>query len=126
MATHFENSVAVLGITPQRPERPDATPTPILPQHSLDHPGVVKIALGQSASDALAALGDFQLVLVSKADCTAPQSTQGRRILHCLPITKQLADDLFRVASGTHRAAKIKAPKPSTAAPLSPAEIRKA
>ena len=97
--------------------------SPILPHHPLDQPGLVKIALGQSASDALAALGDFQLVLVSKADCIAPQSAQGRRILHCLPITKGLADAAFQVVTGTHRAVKIKQ-VPSPAAPLTPAEIR--
>ena len=100
--------------------------SPVIERHNLDHPGLVKIALGQSASDALAGLGDFQLVLVSKADCTAPQSAQGRRILHCMPITKALADDLFHVVSGTHRAVKIKTPKPSPTAPLTPAEIRQA
>jgi hypothetical protein len=82
---------------------------PILDRHPLDHPGVVKIALGQAASDALAALGDFQIMLASKADSTAPEAAQGRRILHCTPITKELADAAYRVASGTHRAVKIKA-----------------
>ena len=100
--------------------------SPVIERHNLDHPGVVKIALGQSASDVLAALGDFQLALVSKADCTAPPSAQGRRILHCLPITKGLADAAFQVVTGTHRAVKIKAPKPPPPAPLTPAQIRQA
>jgi hypothetical protein len=81
----------------------------ILPRHPLDHPGVVKIALGQNASDALATLGPC-LVVATMADSTAPPEAQGRMILLCLPISKQAADDAYRVARGTHRASKIKTP----------------
>ena len=84
--------------------------SPILPRHPLDNPRTVKIALGQTASDALATLGPC-LVIATMADSTAPQALQGRMILHCVPITKELSNDAYRVASGTHRATKIKTPK---------------
>ena len=83
---------------------------PILPRHPLDHPGVVKIALGQAASEALHGLGKNLLVFATMADSTAPPEAQGRMILLCLPTTKQAADDAYRVARGTHRAVKIKKP----------------
>lgn len=82
--------------------------SPILPPHPLDHAGIVKIALGQLASDALAALGPHCLVIASKADSTAPEAARGRMVLLCLPLTKDAADDAFRVATGRTRAAKVK------------------
>ncbi len=86
-----------------------AAPSPILPRHPLDNPRTVKIALGQTASEALANLGPC-LVIAIKADSTAPEAAQGRMILHCMPITKELSNDAYRVARGTHRAVKIKKP----------------
>ena len=82
--------------------------SPILPRHPTDRPGVVKIALGQAASDALHSLGKHVLVVATMADSTAPSEAQGRMILLCLPTTKQAADDAYRVASGSHRAVKTR------------------
>lgn len=82
--------------------------SPILPPNPLDHPGVVKIALGQSASDALTALGPHCLVIASKTDSTAPEAARGRMVLLCLPLTKDAADDAFRAATGRMRAVKVK------------------
>ena len=45
--------------------------------------------------------------MIAKADATTPQAFHGRRILIVLPITRELADDMFRVARGTHKAVKI-------------------
>ena len=86
----------------------DISPSPILPHHPLDKPGVVKIALGASASEALAALGRSCLIIAAKADSTAPESAQGRMILHCLPLTQERSNAAYRCAIGTHRAVKIK------------------
>ena len=88
-------------------------PSPILPRHPLDQPGVVKIVLGQTASEALHGLGKHVLVVATMADSTAPPEVQGRMILLCLPTTKQAADDAYRVASGAHRVAKIKKTSPT-------------
>ena len=84
------------------------SPSPVIPPHPLDQPGVVKIALSQASTDALTALGRHCLVIAAKADSTAPESLQGRMILYCLPITRELADDAYHVALGTHRAVKVK------------------
>jgi len=86
--------------------------SPVIPEHPLDRPGVVKIALGRLASEALAGIGPHCLCIATRADATAPPEAQGRMILHCRPITKEAANDAYRVAAGTHRAAKIKTPKP--------------
>jgi hypothetical protein len=80
----------------------------MLPPHPLDHPGVVKLLLSQAASDALAELGPFHLILASKADCTAPPEAQGRFVLICQPLDKATADDAAAVALGRKRAAKIR------------------
>ena len=82
--------------------------SPIIERHPLDHSGVAKIALGQTASDALAALGPC-LVVLSKADSTAPEALQGRSILLCLPSTKDVLDACYGIASGTHKASRIRA-----------------
>lgn len=85
-------------------------PTCPLKNHPLDAPGVVKIALGQSASDALRAIGEHHLCIVNQADATAPPTAQGRMVLHCLPLSREQADDAYRVATGKARAAKIPQP----------------
>ncbi len=72
----------------------------ILPHHPLDHPGVVKLLLSRAASDALAELGPFHLILASRADCTAPPEARGRFILICQPLDKATADDAAAVALG--------------------------
>ena len=101
------------------------TASPVIPPHPLDRPGVVKIMLGQLASDAVAALGEHCLVITSKADGTAPEGAQGRMILHCLPWTQDALNAAYRVASGSHRATRIKV-KPSPSAPLTPKQLRTA
>lgn len=85
---------------------------PVLPPHPLDHPGVVRIALGFAASEALKGLGKHVLIIGAMADATAPEHAQGRMVLHCLPITKQAADDAYKVAKGSHRAARNRVAKP--------------
>jgi hypothetical protein len=47
-------------------------------------------------------------VIASKADSTAPEALQGRMVLLCLPLTREAADDAFRVATGRTRAVKVK------------------
>ncbi len=89
--------------------------SPVLPPHNLDHPGVTKILLSEAATAALEAVGPHCLIVTSKADATAPAHAQGRAVLLCYPITRQLADDAYRVAGGTHRAVRIR--KPSTSKP---------
>jgi hypothetical protein len=79
----------------------------ILERHPLDHDHVVKILLGQSASDALAELGPC-LVIATKADSTAPERAQGKIVLNCVPISKKVADAAYGVARGSHRAVKIR------------------
>jgi hypothetical protein len=83
--------------------------SPILPRHPLDHANVTKIALGQSATDALAGLGNC-LVILGKADSTAPEALFGRTILLCTPCSRETLNACYRIASGTHRAVKIKHP----------------
>lgn len=74
--------------------------SPVLPHHPLDHPGVVKILLSESASAALAAVGLHHRVIATKADATALAHAQGRMVLLCLPLTKELADAAASVALG--------------------------
>lgn len=69
---------------------------------------MVKIALSQAASEALAAVGKYHLVMAAPADCTAPEPLRGRMVLLCVPLDKETADAAALVARGTHRAAKIK------------------
>ena len=83
--------------------------SPILDRHPLDHPEVTKILLSASATAAMKELGPC-LVIATMADATAPKHAQGRMVLNCMKITKQAADDAYRVAKATHRAAKIKTP----------------
>jgi hypothetical protein len=80
----------------------------VLPSHSLDHPGVVKIALSAAASEALAAVGENHLLLATKADATAPDAMRGRMIVLCLPCSREAADAAFRVATGKARAVTIR------------------
>lgn len=94
----------------KRLETPIKARNPVLNRHPLDHPGALKILLGHAASVALAASGPHHLVMVTRADCTAGDGTQGRMVLHCLPVSQELADAAYRVASGTHRAVRIKHP----------------
>lgn len=102
------------------------TYSPILNRHPLDHPGVVKFALGDRLTTALADSGEFHLLITAPSDSTTPEHLQGRRIMYAMSITKELADDLHRIASGTHRAVKIPPSKPTPSAALTPREIRQA
>lgn len=86
--------------------------SPVLPSHPLDAPGVVKVVLGQSASDALKGLGRHCFIVATMADSTAPEAAQDRMILHCLPITRERADAAYNVATGKMRAVTPRAPKP--------------
>ncbi len=88
-----------------------------IPRHTLDHNNVVKFALGASITAALAVSGEFHLLITAPSDGTTPDHLQGRQILHALPISQALANDLFRVASGTHRITRIK-PTTTTTKPL--------
>jgi len=85
---------------------------PLLPPHPLDHPSVIKIMLGQTARDALKAIGPHHLAIIIQADSTAPPEAQGRFVLHCLPLSPELANDAFRVATGRATAKPIRTPKP--------------
>jgi hypothetical protein len=84
--------------------------SPIISRHPLDQADVVKIVLGQAASDALRSIGPHCLVMAAPADSTAPEAAQGRFILLCIPTGKAQLDAAYHVARGTHRAAKIKVP----------------
>jgi hypothetical protein len=79
-----------------------------LPRHPLDHPGSIKVLLGREASEAIAANGDYHLAVITHPDATSPQGHLGRLVLICLPCTKDQLDAGYRVASGTHKATKIK------------------
>lgn len=85
-----------------------AAKSPIIPRHPLDHENVIKFALGHSVSDALEDSGRHHLLVTAPSDATTPARLQGRRILHAVVITQQQADDLYRVACGSHRAVRIK------------------
>ena len=122
MATHFQNSVAILDYSYERAGRAALVKSSILP----GHPQVLKIALGKLASEAVAALGDYQLAIIAEGDATTPEAFHGRCILMLLPITKQLADDMFRVARGTHKAVRIPTTKSKASLPLTSSEIRNA
>ncbi|MES2920189.1 MAG: hypothetical protein V4819_01485 [Verrucomicrobiota bacterium] len=82
------------------------TTTSILDRHPLDHAVVLKLALSAAATAALAASGSYHLLITAPSDATTPSHLQGRRIMHALPLTQALANDLFRVASGTHKATR--------------------
>jgi hypothetical protein len=97
------------------------TASPVIPAHPLDHPGVVKIALGRATSDALRDVSEYHLAIISKADCTAPAEVQDRMVLHVIQLTKELATAVAGVALGTHRAQRIKAATPPQ--PLPPASM---
>jgi hypothetical protein len=85
-------------------------PSPILPQHPLDHPGSIKIMLGRDASEAIAANGDFHLAMISHPDATSPPEANGRLILVCIPLDKATLDAAARVALRKARAVTIKSP----------------
>ncbi|MCX6879474.1 MAG: hypothetical protein NTW21_37575 [Verrucomicrobia bacterium] len=87
------------------------SPPVILPHHPLDVPGVSKIALGHAASAALAAVGPHHFVIATRADATAPQWAAGHLVLHCLPLTKQLAIDAADVALGRATVRRVKPTK---------------
>jgi hypothetical protein len=88
--------------------------SPVIPAHPLDHPNVVKIALGRATSDALRAVGEYHLAVISKADCTAPAEAQDRMVLHVIKLTKELATAVSRVALGTHVARPVRPPASTT------------
>jgi hypothetical protein len=82
--------------------------SPTLPRHPLDHPGVVKFALSEAVSAALAATGKHHLLITGPSDATTPAHLQGRRIMNAVCITQEQANELYRLASGRHRLVRIK------------------
>jgi hypothetical protein len=86
-----------------------------LPPHPLDVPGTLKILLGQTASDLIAAHGDQFFAVISHPDATSPAESAGRMILTILPTDKRFATAACNVALGTHRAVRIKTPKATEA-----------
>jgi len=94
---------------------PKQTFSLILPRHPLDIDGVVKIALGSAASAALRAIGPRHLCITTESDATAPPEAHGRLVLVCLPLTRERAFDVSRVALGSHKAVRVNPPA-STAA----------
>jgi hypothetical protein len=84
-----------------------------IPRHPLDVPGSIKLILGQTASDLLAAHGDYLVAVIVHPDATSPPESAGRMILVCLPTDKGTAVDVCNVALGTHIAKKA---KPATTA----------
>lgn len=70
----------------------------------------MKIMLGQTASDALKAIGPHHLAIITRADSTAPPQARGRLLILCLPLTAEKANDAFQVATGRAKALKTKKP----------------
>ncbi len=85
--------------------------SPVLPSHPLDHAGSLKILIGMEASRAIRANGEFHLVAITKPDATTPDHQDGQMVLVCIPATKDQLNGAYRVASGSHRAVKIRQPK---------------
>lgn len=85
-----------------------------IPFHPLDHPGSIKILLGQTASELLASLGDWHVATISHPDATSPPEAAGRMILICSPMNRETAIDVGRVIVGSHVVKRIA--KPATAA----------
>lgn len=76
--------------------------------HAFDHPGSIKIILGQAASDAIAANADFHFAGISHPDSTSPPEAHGRLILVCIRTDKATLDAATRVVLGKARAVTIK------------------
>jgi len=70
-------------------------------------PGLLRILLGATASEALAAAGD---TFVLQAYRSALPEHAGRFILLALPVSKDVADACARVVKGTHCAVVIRRP----------------
>lgn len=62
--------------------------------------------LGREASEAIAANGDFHLAMISHPDSTSPPEANGRLILTCLPLPKDVLNAATSVALGKSRAVK--------------------
>lgn len=101
---------------------PESAISGALPRHPLGHETVVKIALGETASKALEAIGPHVLVIATPADATAPPELRGRMVLHCMPIPAERADDAYRVAKGLSPAkaprGRAKSPKAQNPTPF--------
>jgi hypothetical protein len=70
--------------------------------------------LGQAASDALAALGDYFIAAVVHPDCTSPPEAHGRMILIALPASREAIDNATKVALGKMVARPIRPPATAT------------
>ena len=100
-------------------------PSPIIRRHPLDVPGSIKIALGQAASDALAAHRDMFFAVVVHPDSTSPPEAMGRMILIAIPGDRAAIDGACRVAAGKARDASIRtAAKPPPPAGPPPAIVQ--
>ena len=86
---------------------------PVIPRHHLDHPGAVKVMLGNAASDALRGVGEYHLCVITEPDNTAPPGAAGRLVLVCLPLTKERAHEASLVALGRMAARRVKPAKNS-------------
>lgn len=69
-------------------------------------PGVVRIRLSETASAALAAVGQGAFIVVCQG--SYPDSA-GRWVIHAVPIAWQAAKDATAVLLGSHKATRIKA-----------------
>lgn len=85
-----------------------------IPQHPLDVPGSMKIILGQTASDLIAAHGEYFYGSIRRPDATSPPEADGRLVLVVIPMSREQAMDAGGVAVGTHTAKRIR--KGTTAA----------
>jgi len=106
----IENLVAqsLAGFAQDTAANAPAPPSPVIPRHPLDHPGVIKILLGRAASETIKASGDYHFVVITKSDCTCPPESADRLILICLPVSKDTANDASRVALGKAAAKPIR------------------
>lgn len=79
----------------------------ILPPHPLDKPGVLKIRLGASATEAVAKLGKYAFAVISQGDSTTSEAA-GHAVLYVTAATQETLNAAFQIVKGTHRAVIIK------------------
>lgn len=79
-----------------------------IPPHPLDVPGSMKIILGQTASDLIAAHGEYFYASIRRPDATSPPEADGRLVLIVIPMSREQAMDAGGVAVGTHTAKKLR------------------
>ncbi len=84
------------------------TTTPSIPPDPLAHPGVIRIILEPGQAAPFPAIGETFVCLGPGSWPEAP----GRSVLYLVPVDRERLRDAQRIIVGTHRAAKIKTPKP--------------